>query len=80
MNRFAAPAVFAVTLFVLSVSSPAFAMWTCRGESGSGTAVRVASTKKEAEDSALADCAKRSQRFDTCRIVSCKFGFGRRSN
>jgi hypothetical protein len=80
MMRLAAPAIFAFAFCMLSLSSPAAAMWTCRAESGSGSAVTAGSSKKEAQDTVLADCAARSQRFATCRIVSCKFGFGRRSN
>ena len=74
MRRAIAVAATSLAIVVMSPCSGAFAAWICQSESASGTASGVGSSRKEAEDRALGNCAATSHRFAICRIVSCHWG------
>jgi hypothetical protein len=66
-----------IAIGILCVPSGASASsWTCQAESGSGGASGGGSSRKEAEDRALGNCAATSARFAACRIVRCERGRG----
>jgi hypothetical protein len=61
--------------FVVLLPAGALASaWACQAESASGAATGVGSSRKEAEDRALGNCAANSARFAICRIVICRHG------
>jgi len=73
MRRAVAVIVILVAIAVLAVPSGAWASsWMCQAESGSGFASGGGSSRKEAEDRALGNCAATSARFAACRIVRCE--------
>jgi hypothetical protein len=74
MRRAVALTLMALSIAVLAPCSGASAAWNCQAESGSGTASGAGSSRKEAEDRALGNCAATSARFAICRIVTCRWG------
>jgi len=74
MRRAVALAAVSLAMVAMSPCPDAFAAWICQSESASGTASGAGSSRKEAEDRALGNCAATSQRFAICRIVTCHRG------
>ncbi|MFZ3357854.1 MAG: hypothetical protein WCA56_08965 [Xanthobacteraceae bacterium] len=75
MRRAAVLAFIASAVVVLGPISGAMAAsssWTCQAASSGGASSGDGATRKEAEDSALANCAARSARFSICRAFNCR--------
>ena len=79
MSKSVAAIPVTAILVALSVIVPSLpcgaataAPWTCQAESASGTSPGSGDLRQDAEDAALANCAAKSARFSTCKIIACR--------